>query len=401
MSRKKKKRKRRRPGPRRRRPKKDRKKKPQGGKRRPARATPGEDALLDDMLPLFPLLEDASSPLESMEQLMIAIVGSENLIDEPEFEDIFLDPMLCVETLAEAAEESDIAPESLSQMSEEELFDTRLDLLEMTTERLLTDELRQDIVHGLNALRLRFKRSGERDKVAQVAALQSFLSFDESSELWATIGLVQAIVQRSLATGSELLDASVEIMGADHLDEEDEPSTLLERFAESGLAEKADTLLRKVPGLSGFVERQADKHWEEGLEALSTGELYLGLFTLEEIVASADIIKTALAGDAAGEIDTQELLTRRPSQKELREVVLQIEAYVIELVTPERLKALRARLRTALDEPAYRGEWLPFIYMLNEYMADENAVENETGVLVRAFVGEMGAAAAASEEAEE
>lgn len=396
-----KKKKRRRPGPRRRRPKKDRKKKPQGGKRQPARATPGEDELLDDMLPLFPLLDEASSPLASMEQLMTAMVGSEGLIDEPEFEDIFLDPMLCVETLAEVSEELDIEPESLSQLSEEARLDIRLDLLEMTTERLLTDELRQDIINGLNALRLRFKRSGERDKAAQVAASQSFLSFDESSDLWATIGLVQAIVQRSLATGFELLEASVEVMEADHLDEEDVPSTLLERFAKSSLAEKADALLRKVPGLNGFVERQAGKVWEEGLEALSTGELYLELFTLEELVASADIIKTTLAGDTAVEIDVQEIMTRGLSQAELKEVVLQIEAYVIELVTPERFEGLRARLRTALDDPAYRGEWFPFIYMLNEYMADENALENETGVLVSAFFGELSIAAVASEEAEE
>ena len=62
------------------------------------------------------------------------------------------------------------------------------------------------------------------------------------------------------------------------------------------------------------------------------------------------------------------------------------------------LDRLRTRLNTILDSSDYERRWVAFIMMLVEYMADEEAVENEKGFLISAFFGEMRAVGAAMEE---
>lgn len=366
-------------------------------------STPGskraQDEVFEDMLPLFPLVDDpAASPADGVEGLMMTLLASEGLIEEPEFDEIIIDPMRCVDTFVEVGEELGIDPEALSRLPEEEREDTQMNMLEMTTQRLLTDELRQDILDALSDLRQRLKRAGKREKVAQAAALQSFLGEDESSEMWHMMGLVQAIVQRSLAAGFEMYEASMEVLEAGDLDQNDTPLTLSQRVAKSSVAQKADTLLQKVPGLGRFLEKQADDIWQEGVDAVFEGDLYLGLFTSEELEVGFDIYLTTREGDV-----TQEAAAHEPSEMVITEeqgrgLITRVDDYLTELFTPVRLDQLRTRLNFILDSSDYKRRWIAFIMMLVEYMADEKAVENEKPFLIHAFFGEMRALAAAMEE---
>ncbi len=358
-----------------------------------------QDEVIEDMLPLFPLTDDPStSPAAGVEQLMMTLVASEDLIEEPEFEDIIIDPMRCVDTFVEVGEELGIDPEALSQLPDEEREDTNMQMLEMTTRRLLTDELRQDIINALNSLRLRLKQAGQPEKAAKAASLQSFLGGSESSEVWPLIGLVQAIVQRSLAAGFELLEASMEVVGAGVLDETEMPLSLVERMAQSSVAQKADALLHKVPGLSRFLEKQADSIWDEGIDAVFAGDLYLGIFAVEELEVGFDILEATLGAGISQETDTQEPVAIKPTEEQGKDLVLGIDDFITELFTPVRLDQLRTRLNTILNDKDYPRKWLPFVLMLAEYMADEAAVENEKVFLISAFLGEMRAVGAALQQ---
>jgi hypothetical protein len=358
-----------------------------------------QDEVIEDMLPLFPLIDDPStSPAAGMEQLMMTLVASEDLIEEPEFEDIIIDPMRCVDTLVEVGEELGIDPAALSQLPDEEREDTTMQMLEMTTRRLLTDELRQDILSALNSLRLRLKQAGQPEKAAKAASLQSFLGGSETSEVWPLIGLVQAIVQRSLAAGFELLEASMEVVGADGLDETETPLSLAERVAQSSVAQKANTLLQKVPGLSRFLEKQADSIWDEGIDAVFAGDLYLGIFAVEELEVGFDIFKTTLGDNLSQETDAQEPITIKPTEEQSKALVLGIDDFITELFTPLRLDLLRTRLDTILNDKDSPRRWIPFILMLADYLADEEAVANEKGFLISAFLGEMRAVGAALQQ---
>jgi hypothetical protein len=358
-----------------------------------------QDDVFEDMLPLFPLVDDpAASPADGVEQLMMTLLASEDLIEEPEFDELFIDPMRCVDTFIEVGEELGIEPEALGQLPDEEREDTQMDMLEMTTQRVLTDELRQDILDALSKLRQRLKRAGKREKAAQAAALQSFLGGGESGEIWPMIGLVQAIVRRSMAAGFELFEASMEVMEAGSLDEGETPRTLTEKLAQSSVALKANTLLQKVPGLSGFLEKQADSIWQEGVDAVFEGDLYLGIFTSEELEAGLVILGATREGDIIQEADAQDPTTIEITEEQGKALVLRIDDYLTELFSPVRLDRLRNRLNAILDSSDYERRWVAFIMMLVEYMADEEAVENEKGFLISAFFGEMRSVGAAMEE---
>jgi len=145
------------------------------------------------------------------------------------------------------------------------------------------------------------------------------------------------------------------------------------------VALKANTLLQKVPGLSGFLEKQADTIWQEGVDAVFEGDLYLGIFTSEELEAGLDILETARQGDVTQEADAQDPTTIEITEEQGKALVSRIDDYLTELFTPVRLDQLRTRLNSILDSSDYERRWIAFIVLLVEYMADEDAVENEKG----------------------
>jgi hypothetical protein len=60
-----------------------------------------------------------------------------------------------------------------------------------------------------------------------------------------------------------------------------------------------------------------------------------------------------------------------------------------------------AQAKDLLSMPDFPKKYTSFLLMLNQYLADEAALENEFPFLVRAFFGEIRAALAAAEEAAE
>jgi hypothetical protein len=356
---------------------------------KPAKASSHQqDELLDDMLPLFPKL-GRGSDVSAAERLMTPILMSDALADEPELDHIFIDPFLCAETLTLVAQEMDLEPESLSALDEEEGEAVRLEMLEEIARRVVTDEVRQEILDGLNSLRLRLKRSRKRKRVAQVAAVQSFLGMggDGNDEAWPMIGLVQAIVTRSITAGFEMAEASMEVKN--ELGGHDQGKTaLLQKLTGSMLVQKFDTLLSKMPGLGGFLTKQAENIWEEGMDAIYEGELNLGLYSPEELASGLEVFRAAIGIDENKETEAEKVVAAMSEEKG-KAVVLAIDNYVGQLFTPERLGQLRARINAGLAAAEHPRERLAFLLMLKEHMAHENAAENERGFLIRALVGEM------------
>ena len=344
-----------------------------------------EHQLVEDMLPFFPTITATSaSPGPAMEILMV-LIGSGYMANEPEFEEMIIDPMLCLETFADVVQELDIELESLDELPDEDFEDIQMDILVEVTRRLLTDELCQDILNGLNDLRLRLKRSNKREEAARAAALQLFLSGDETQEIWSLIGLVQAIFARSIYVGLELMEASREIMEVEIPDEDG--LSLLERIARSRVVQKADKLFKKIPGLGGFLEKQADRIWEEGLEALFMGELYLELFSEEELTVGFDILQTVFKDEIAERMATQDLTPLKMTEEHAKAVILQLDDYFTKLMTPKRLEQLQGRLNVAMRDPAYK-EWLPFLYMLIQSITEEDTAYKKH-FLITSFLGEM------------
>jgi len=360
-----------------------------------------QQELVDDMLPLLPLLKDGPPSPADMEQIMLTILDSADLAEEPEFEEIIIDPMLSTETFVEVGQELGIDPEKLGELSDEEREEKQVEILERTAQRLLTKDMRRQIMDGLNNLRLRLKQSGgKRKKIAKVAALQSFLSGEESDKLWPAIGLVQALIDRSLSSGFELHVATAEVMGDLDVTGDETPLSLSQKLEQSSLTGIAGSLLEKVPGMKGFLEKQVDKMWDDGVHAVYAGELYLELFTEEEIQEGFAIFRDVMGVGETGD-DTQESQSPRVTEESGRQLVKRVDEYLTNLFTPERLEQLRVRIDEIAGEASFPKKWAPFILTLREYMADENAAEYEKPFLIQAFVGEIRTVGLKLSEAEE
>ena len=356
-----------------------------------ASARSGRDVdreIIGDMLPLLSQSGDALAMSDfGMEQLMLALMASDDVVDEPEFESIFVSPLDCVNTFVEVGEELGVDPASLAELPHDELAEIQLLIMEGTIGRLLTDELREEILKALNDLRLRLKRAGKPKEAAKAAALHSFLSEMRTSESWAMIGVVRAVFSRSLEVGFQISEAAEEGMESEEAGES-RPS-LLQRFSQSGLSAKVDALFGKIPGLKGYMERQADHIWDEGMAAIYAGDLYLELYSFEELEGGLKILITVHDDDRKAAAP-EEPHVGRLTHEGMKALKLRLDSYIAELFTPGRFEHLSARLNAVMEESVVPRRWGSFVVLLIGYALDEDAWGHlMQGFLPHALLGEM------------
>ncbi|MDP3186342.1 MAG: hypothetical protein Q8M58_13830 [Anaerolineales bacterium] len=343
------------------------------------------DEVFEDMLPLFsPLGIPAAASKQSLEELMKPIIISEDLADEPELEGILISPLLCTDTYVKVAEEMGISPEELERLPAEEREDIRLVMLEKSLQQLLTAELCEDILKRLNDLRLRLKQSGKKKETAKVAALQSYLREDKSRSSWPMIGLVQAIFLRSLRAGFEMIEASRDVIGPDAREGED--TSMTDKPKKPGPGKKINNLLKKTPGLREYLEKEADKIWIKGMDAILVGDLYLGIYAPEELEAGIEIIATVSGFDSV-----EAMLAADPSawilaDDKAENLLVRLDNYITKLFTRARLGQLREKMNTLMKDPQYKGKWFPFIMLLKESLADKEAVKYEKRFFISVFL---------------
>jgi hypothetical protein len=358
---------------------------------KPRRAKPSTE-LVEDMLPLLAPYQDRAVTRDEMEQIMMPMLDSGHLIEEPEFDDIVLDPMQSVIAFIEIGEELGLDPQDVENLSDEERDDQFMEILERTTKRLVTKDVRRDILAALDNLRRRLKASGPKKEIARVAMLQSFLTLQNTSEFWSMVGLVQAIIQRSTTAGFELMEASGEVPGLEFVDEEEEeeegtPTPFVRRLITSSLGQKAESVLKSIPGIKGLMTRQVDQIWKEGLDAIAEGELYLELYTEDELMAAAELMGKILGVDPAA--DPEKAASLKITQDTTTALISGFEAYITELFTPERLDQLRRHIHQVVKDRSFDKKWLSFVLLLEEDMAADDAPDHEIGFLIRTLFGEL------------
>ena len=343
-------------------------------------------AAIEDMLPL--LEGDLAGPptASDAEDLMSGLVASDGLAQEPELQAIFFEPRTTVDTYVEVATSKGITPQAMTKMPEGKRNEAKVQIAEASIRRLMTDDLRQEILAGLDALRLRLKRSGKKTEAARAAALLFFLSADSKGEIWPSTGLVWAIFERSLAAGFELLSIAVDTATET---EGKGARSLMDKLKQSPLATAAAAFLDKTPGLRGFLSKEADKMWDAGQHAVFAGDLYLELYSDEELVQAVSIIADVAGFDPSKAGSEADLRLRPLSTHGQKTLIKRLHAYVTQLFTPQRLEQLRVRLANLIDERPRHDTWLPFLIMVQQYMAEEHAVEHEQPFLINSLLGEL------------
>ncbi|GIK36731.1 MAG: hypothetical protein BroJett011_05640 [Chloroflexota bacterium] len=356
--------------------------------------------LIEDMAPLMAVVETGAGSAE--ENLFWLLADSGDLAEEPEFREIFTEPLVTLPTYISVAESLGVAtPDIMDELPEEEQADKKAEILEETIRRLLTNELRREIIEAVDRLRLRWKKEEKRAEAARAAGIQLTLSDRKSTAVWPMIGLVQAIVLRSLGAGFELVGVTMDEEENDANGDES-LADLYEQLQDPGVDKKLEQAIKKVPGLQNYLEKQLDKIWEEGETAVFTGELYLELFSDEELEAGVEIFKAVLSTETTDANAPSEGPAEASIPQKSRDLFAQLDLYLAQRFTPARLEQLRTRLRTVLDEADYPPKYFSFVKMLADAMADEEAAENEKGFLLRALLGEIRAVSVSEdEEAEE
>jgi len=279
------------------------------------------------------------------------------------------------------------SPEEFELLPAEEREDAQLVMLEKSLRQLLTAELCEDILKRLNDLRLRLKQAGKKKETAKVAALQSYLREDKSRKSWPMIGLVQAIFQRSLRVGFEMMEASIDVSEPDAGEGKD--LSLIDRLKKPGPGKKIKNLLKKTPGLHEYLENEADKVWKKGMDSILAADLHLGIYSPEELEAGIEMIAAASGFDSGNA-----MLAADPSAWEFagdkaKTLVAGLDDFITKLFTRARLGQLREKMNTLVKDPQHKGKWFPFILLLKEHLADKKAVEYEKKFLIYAFFGEL------------
>ncbi len=339
--------------------------------------------IIADMQPLLNAQGDTVFPGAGMEGLMLSILASEDIASEPELKNIILDPVRCVNTFAEVGEEMGFTPETLAKLPEDKHEEVQMQILETSTQQVLTKALQQEILTGLKTLRARLKKEGKLEAAARAAAVQSFLTQEKSNSTWAMLGVVQAIFHRSMMIGFELFEASAEVLDTD--DTEENSTSFLERLNQSTATQKIGALLQAHPEIRNYMENQADRVWEEGQEAIFSGELNLELFTEEELRGGLEIFAEMLGYDE----ETGEHKEISPSAEEIKSLISRVHDYVTGLLTPQRFAEMQDRVALVLKEKVFEQKWFTFVYLFAEDMKVEDAIETQRELLVRIFFGEM------------
>ena len=327
---------------------------------------------------LMPIMGDTQE--ETLANMMNALMESGTLIVEEEFESLFFPPLESVDVFIQIAQEKGWSPEALKELDGTAVEDVHFDIIQECVPKLLTEEMKQEILQALQDCHGRLQKQGKGQKAAQVGIVQFVLSEKEMNEVaWQMTALVHSLVRRSVAAGFSLMETT-------GLGERELPllDKILDAAATEDVTKKVEGLLKRVPGLRGYMEKQTDEVWDEGAEAVYMGKLYLGLFAEEEVEGVAGLVdqylKPAIAEDPEGG-NVQEMMPR---------FIEELDAYISQIFSkPERLGQIRHRIDTIMREEEVERKWMAFIFLLKGYMADDEALINERPFLHRALMGEF------------
>lgn len=305
------------------------------------------------------------------------------LVDEEEFDEIFLDPMEAVGTLIQTAEEMGYGPDILTPVETDEQADTRDELFSRLCRQLLTPTLRRQLIDGLAQLRNRLRAPDEEEMRMEAAAVQFFLEADRTDTVLPHLGFFRSFLSRSLEAGFTLMGSSMEIEEMAEAGQSISSDTLMERFTNSEWGAEVEKRLESSPGFRKYMDKQVDQIYDDGLRATFTGELPLNLFTPEEMTPAVELVRNAF------DMEEARKGKKRDNSHVMKALIPQLLDYLKPLVTPTRVQQIEATLAERVAEASQiHSTRLPFLDLKRSAFAEADAAEIEQGFLVAALIGQ-------------
>lgn len=331
-----------------------------------------DDELARDLLSFLPAYGGPLTEEQAAEILASSVLDSDELADEPEFSELYFHPMQAIDAYAELEEERAIDDEMLNALSEEEEDELFFELMEDLTRRVLSPQLQDAILEAMEAAWERVHKEGDQEKAGRLAAMLTLLQSKEGEEAWPQVGLVQAILHRSLEAGFEMARVFEGQEDADL-----SPREQWQLGTARRTEEQLEAVVARYPGLDAVLQQKDDHAWNEGLGALMEGELYVGFFSDEELEQAADLVNPEALG-ALG----------LPEEEWGQAGVQALRSYVSGLLTPERRAEMREHLLTLLEDEDLAGEYAPLLTATLYELEEENS-DAALAVLTAAMLSEL------------
>ncbi len=347
----------------------------------------GEQELFNDMKPLVGRLSFGSD--DNLEGLLEVLYETSDFIEEPEFEDLIIPPSDSLLEFTKAAEAVGLGPSSVDEMDDDDFADEKwVDVNTTAITKLLTKSVRQEILDSLNALRFRLKKLRKSKKdVARAAVAISFLQDRQNKEIWPVIGIVDAVFRRSLNVGFTLMKMSGEIEYSADDSDDTSPLSIREKLNQSNFAQKASSLVSNIPGLSNFAEKQADKMWEDGMDAIFDGDLYLGLFNEDELEGGAVIVKDVFSNIFNDDLPPKD--RPKPNKTRVTEMIEQINVQITDFMTSTRVAEMKAQVKQIIEDKDTFKDWGSFLLMFYTFLEDDDILTEDMPTFTRIYFGEL------------
>jgi len=316
--------------------------------------------------PMMPLMEyvrkHSATPEEMNSNMEFLIEDSGQLVQEPEFTELLIDPLAALQTMAEMEQNSGREIDEDDEMTTEEIV-----LFNQSLSKLLTPNVQTAILQQLKTLAERQTASHNLAKAAHVNLLYSLLNTIRTREVWTLIEFIRTLIEKSISAGYDLMENIDKLQNTTGDESEQQMAELITRY----------------PGLETFLENQMDQVYTDGLQALYKGELALDIFTPEELEDSVSAWLHTVGGYA--DLEDLDLSELSKLSSGLADYIDEIEPHITELATPSRLAEMQVYIEQLLQRPKELAQGQPFLVMVKENLAEGEGYEH---FLLHAMIGQ-------------
>jgi hypothetical protein len=280
-------------------------------------------------------------PEDAMGIFMNILVDSYVLADEPEFIDFRFDSDKAYASADQVSQNYARDLRAAEKAGGDQLEFVQENILIETIDRLLNPQIRQDILYRLDSLLNRLQTSkGDFEKLTMTAALKT--AFEADDFPWGMSNLTVELFQRSIeraAPGPDVaqLFEQVEALAGKDLS----PEEFVEKISDPGFVKELESKIDTDSEIFQRIADQADQISDDFINAVFHGRVELDLFSEAELLSFLKLMQEQLL--AVGQV---------PSKADIPEVrdIFQaaIHDYIQEIVTPERLEAMKVDLQAIL-----------------------------------------------------
>jgi hypothetical protein len=340
--------------------------------------------ITEDIVYFFRSFPDAMrSPQMATEALIKAVLPTEKIAMEPEFDDIVGDPISCTLIYSEAISKMDVNWETFGNLPPQLAASIRLQVLEETIRHFLTESLRLEILDGLNLYRLRKKRSGEKMETGIAAALQLVLKDEKNNPIWPKIGLLLGIARNSISLGLEIKDSFNEILN------ENKDLLISDNQKRYEILKKACSKIDANPRLINFFNRQSKRIYDEGAIALREGKLCFGFLSVEELNKLSENIIESFGFSNKEKLNDLAAIQTGLIKKKLNKLIAGMYIFIKDIFTPEKIEQMVQKLNSISKDPGDLKRWVPFILMMINTLQSDDTSESLKILCIFITLGEF------------